>query len=494
MKISPLLDKYFSWQIFPWLKVGKNRSIVSGYHDVLFRNPTRREIKHWRRAGIDFSSFRARMQDGPEYRKIVLPIRNEVRSAYRMFHFREPREQEIADHLNTLRKSFKNDDDLLASIRSGEVRRLLDIRPINLEMDITNQCNLRCVMCPFSQPSVYKRKTKHMPVEVFQKLADSVFHAVNYLSLAYGTESLLHPEFDRFISIASRYGIRRIYINTNGLLLTEKHVERMVESGLKDLSISIDAATSETYSKIRKGGDFNRVIRNIRMVNRIRDKAGAEYPKVGMLFVLMQQNIHELPAFVNLAHDLGAVGVNAMHLIPFKMLDNQEQTAIVDKKKCNEMLAEARGRAQAAGMAFTAPKEFDLNDHPCDEGPTAIDERQETINAPIEDAPSKESESDIRQRFGLNLDANWHDRSPCPFPWHFMAIEPQGNVAPCGWWYGQPVMGNIYEQDLLEIWHNERYTALRKELTTRQPREACRICPAAGLGDPNQGCSFSIRG
>jgi len=147
-----------------------------------------------------------------------------------------------------------------------------------------------------------------MPFEVFLELAEDIFSAVNCLSLSYGTESLLHPEFIRFITLAEKYRINKIMINTNGMLLSEELAGSMVEIGFHGLSISLDAATNETYRRIRKGGDFERVLNNIRKVNRIREKTGSQYPEVTLLFVLMQQNIHELPAFVDLARDLGAVG------------------------------------------------------------------------------------------------------------------------------------------------------------------------------------------
>ncbi|MFH2003064.1 MAG: radical SAM protein [Planctomycetota bacterium] len=453
--------------------------IRQAYQEILARAPNPSELTRWCLKIHDKEILRTCLQDSPEFREIITPLRKEVHSAYEKFCFRKPLENEIVHHISQLRERCTRDEAILSAVSSGRAHSLLDIRPINLELDITNQCNLRCVMCPFSQPSYYKRKIEHMPVEVFQKLAEDFFSAVHCLSLAYGSESLLHPEFIRFITLASSYGIKKIYINTNGMLLTEKLAAKMVEIGFHGISISLDAATSETYNRIRKGGDFDRVLRNIHALNRIRAKAGSPYPRVTLLFVLMKQNIHELPAFVDLARELGAVGVNAMHMIPFKMLDNQDQTAIVDKRQCNEILAEARRRAQAAGINFAAPREFNL------------EEQKEGNN--LNGEHGKDKESEIKQRFSLNVDSDWEKRFHCPFPWHFIAIDMHGNIVPCGWWYGQKVMGNIHEQELMDIWHNEQYQALRKELTTRQLRDCCRMCPAAGMGDPDSDAAFSTR-
>ena len=75
-----------------------------------------------------------------------------------------------------------------------------------------------------------------------------------------------------------------------------------------------------------------------------------------MLFVMMRSNIRELPAFVDLAAEMGAVGVNAMHMIPFALCNVADQTAAADKQLCNEMLAEAQYRAHHHGLSLVAPK------------------------------------------------------------------------------------------------------------------------------------------
>ena len=61
----------------------------------------------------------------------------------------------------------------------------------------------------------------------------------------------------------------------------------------------------------------------------------------------------------------------------------------------------------------------------------------------------------------------------------FVLVSLDGHILPCGWWYRQPPMGNLFEQSFEEIWHGEKYDLLRKELSGQCPkRSVCAHCPA----------------
>ena len=48
---------------------------------------------------------------------------------------------------------------------------------------------------------------------------------------------------------------------TNGLLMNREWSRNLVRMNVSKISISLDGATKETYEKIRKGGDFDKVIK-----------------------------------------------------------------------------------------------------------------------------------------------------------------------------------------------------------------------------------------
>jgi radical SAM protein with 4Fe4S-binding SPASM domain len=347
-----------------------------------------------------------------------------------------------------------------------------EVRPLNLEMDVTNQCNLRCVMCYFADDTVHMRKRSDMTVAQFERVAAQIFPFAHRVSLSVGTEPLLNPHFADFVTITQRYAVPCVYINTNGLLLTGRLVEHMIQCGFSAVSISMDGATPATYERIRAGSRFDRVIGNIRMVNRLKRLHASATPELAMLFVMMRSNIRELPDFIDLAHELEVPHVNAIHLVPYTDLNIAGESLVHDKQLCNRMLDEARERAARHAIVFREPGNF--SDARL---PTTVDR----------------AGSSIARGHELNLSESERESTCCPFPWHFVAIDANGDVRPCGWWHNEPAVGNIWRQTFDEIWSGDGYRRIRSEHLVGELRSVCRTCPAAGLGSVNDERAFAAR-
>ncbi len=421
----------------------------SAYTDVLYRDVDPKGLAGLSRAlqrGASFESLRAGLMASDERRLFVEPAIARIRDHYARGMNREPSGPEIRQQVWRLRST-------------GTLGP--ETRPLNLEMDVTNQCNLRCVMCYFADDNVHRRKRSDMTVAQFERVAEQVFPFAHRVSLSVGTEPLLNPCFADFVTIAQRYRVPCLYINTNGLLLTEKLVEHMIRCGFNAVSISMDGATPATYERIRAGSRFEKVIGNIRMVNRLKRLHASATPELAILFVMMRSNIRELPDFIDLAHDLEVPHVNAMHLVPYTGLNMEGESLVHDKQLCNRMLDEARERAARHAIVFREPGNF-------------ADGR---MPMPVDRAGSS-----IARGHELNLSKSEQETTRCPFPWHFVAIDANGDVRPCGWWHNEPAVGNIWRQTFDEIWNGDGYRRIRSEHLAGELRSVCRSCPAAGLG------------
>src|SRR5215510_16620632 len=77
----------------------------------------------------------------------------------------------------------------------------------------------------------------------------------------------------------------------------------------------MDAATRETYVKIRGVDQFERVIRNIGALVTLQQQRGSNTPRVSLWFTTLKANLDELPAFIRLAVQLGVPEVNAQRLV-----------------------------------------------------------------------------------------------------------------------------------------------------------------------------------
>ena len=404
-----------------------------------------------------------------EYESIVKPVITEIKATYSKFCFRDPTLREIEFHLSHFRSELEEGTRSLQAISAGKIRDYLGIRPLHLEMDIVNQCNLRCIMCHFTLESVYKRKREDISVEDFTKVADEVFPLCKFVSLSFNTEPLLHRKFGDLLSITSKHKIPSVYMTTNGTLLNDNLINDIIIYNVSSLVISIDAATKQTYERIRVGSNFDRLISKIRAINEAKDRLGSITPHISLNFVLMRSNIREFPAFIRLAHDLRAVSVGAVHVVPLQGLNTESESLYLDKRICNQMLSEASKLGQRYNVQISMPSSF----------------RNETDT-------TLASKSNLV--FSLPVDKRENTRSGCLFPWHWLGILPNGDVRPCGWWYdGEPAMGNIRLQSFEEIWNSESYNRLRSEHMSNNLRSTCQVCPAAGLGSVNNRDAFRAR-
>lgn len=458
-----------------------NRNLLTGlYREILLREPDPEGFANYiiplnmgRVTPLQVEEF---MRKSAEFRMLVRPLREEVECVYDRFIFRKPTHAEIVQHINNFRGRFKVFQDLVRAVQTGNLRTHRGIRPLNVEMDITNQCNLRCVMCYFSDERVRKRRREDLSLEGFSRIAQQIFPLSHKVSLSIGTEPLIHPHFSETLAILAKYEIFRTYINTNGLLLTENIITQMIQLKFSHVTISMDAATKHTYERIRVGSKFEKVIGNMRAINRLKEKAGSATPAISLAFVLMRSNIRELPAFIRLAHELKAIWVNAMHMVPYEVLNNSHESLVLEKGLCNRMLDEARSLATKYGIVFVGPDKFPVSQGTA--GRMSQIEPAGVANTQVRPASIKA----LSNRFDLNLREGDEERFCCPFPWYFVGIDPYGNVLPCGWWYTERPMGNIKTQSFEEIWNSEQYRTLRSELMFRKLRKTCQQCPASGMG------------
>lgn len=167
-------------------------------------------------------------------------------------------------------------------------------------------CNLRCIMCPYA---FLKRPKGEMDFTIFAKIVDEVAHENpdSRFWVAIMGEPLLGKNLIPMLSYARDKGLTRINLNTNATFLTAEMTDVLLDSGIEALHISLDAATAETYDKIRKNGSFEDVIRNVERFLLEKRRKGGGTPKVIAQFIVMDENEHELEAFKEHWLGLGAI-------------------------------------------------------------------------------------------------------------------------------------------------------------------------------------------
>ncbi len=154
-------------------------------------------------------------------------------------------------------------------------------------------CNISCLEAVCNQTSkiVQTRSQRLMGWEDFKRIVDSVGDELVRLDFFNYGESFVHPKsVDMMEYIKATYPNVFLYISTNGLLLTDDRMERLVKAGVDEITFSVDGPDHDTYVKYRVKGDFDKVFGIMRRFVEIRDSQGAQLPFLNWRYIIFNWN------------------------------------------------------------------------------------------------------------------------------------------------------------------------------------------------------------
>lgn len=349
------------------------------------------------------------------------------------------------------------------------------IPAVDVTLDVTNKCPLKCIQCRKTYFETLEEQ-QDMDFTLYRKIAEQVFPYARHVSLSSAGEPLMTRNFLDAIEIARSHGVQQVSFISSGLHLNPARAERIVDLGVTHIEFSLDGASEEVYNKIRIGSRFDKVIRNIAHLNEVKKKKRTMYPSLRFNFVLMKSNIHELPAFIDLAHSLEVEEVQTQHMIVF-MPHLKDEALIFDRERSNRYLLEAKERAKRHGIRFFHPPLFDIEEAPAAEPAAPLTDGKIWIT---EDEYSFERKTHPVVNDGMQL---------CTDPWRKFYIDWQGLVFPCCVWKEEP-LGDLRQNTFREIWESQRYRVLREGLTTGSLGKSCENCSAITGGDINKPTSY----
>jgi len=352
-------------------------------------------------------------------------------------------------------------------------------RFLHLEMDIVNRCNLRCVMCFHSFESTRRAKTVHLSPDAFDLVASKVLPHAYHLSLSLGNEPLMSPHFVEILRLAFGYKVPNINFFTNGLLLNDKNIDAIIEYGVTQLCISIDGATPATYNAIRRDGDFDHLISNVKRFIARRDAMQSATPRVRFDFVLMKRNVHELPDLVRLAARLGVQQLAFRHLVSFEGLDMEQECLHHQKALSDHWLGAALKTAAKLGLEVqTKPNYFELRSPPARLKRTLL-----RFFARL-----------FPKVQGAGASTPFVPTPYCPFPFFHISMGPGGHVLACPHSHGEAPYGQVSAQTPIDqIWLNSKFMTLRRRILQHDPPEMCCRCPYLADTYPNVAELFATR-
>lgn len=184
----------------------------------------------------------------------------------------------------------------------GKYKRMTDYpKTIALGYDAT--CNLSCVTCR-QAPYVAQGREREKVSEISRKVKENYLKQCKFLILAGDGEVFLSPAYKE-IYLDKNCDPKYIRLLSNGMLFNKRNWEQFADgkSGKVMLTVSVDAATKNTYERIRKNGNFDILVKNMKYASELRRKGELSYFR--MNFVVQRENYQEMPLFVDWGLELG---------------------------------------------------------------------------------------------------------------------------------------------------------------------------------------------
>lgn len=205
-------------------------------------------------------------------------------------------------------------DHLKEKIEDGFVLLRKDPELRKVYIEVTSRCNLSCITCIRNS---WLDPGQDMDLATFSGIIEQLkdFKSVNEVVFGGYGEPLYHPRILEMIKIVKQSGLKTT-ITTNGVLLDKKMAAALVDLNIDQIMASFDSAQPQQYGDIRIGSSLINVVANVNNLNEEKVRRTRHVPKVGIEFVVMKQNLQEIPAIAILARTLGAAFVIVTNILP----------------------------------------------------------------------------------------------------------------------------------------------------------------------------------
>jgi radical SAM protein with 4Fe4S-binding SPASM domain len=184
--------------------------------------------------------------------------------------------------------------------------------PFMINMELWNECNSNCIFCRNAKGEIYDHNPRGggkpipkgvMPFEMYADIIDQAKSALLMAVLYINGEPLLYKDLPKAVRFASERGIPTM-IATNGILLNEKNMRELLQSGLDFIKIAVSGFTQEVYSIQHRVGDIEKIKSSIEQLVRI-NKEGAHRCVIMLDYIYYKHNAHELAMFQDFCDRLG---------------------------------------------------------------------------------------------------------------------------------------------------------------------------------------------
>jgi MoaA/NifB/PqqE/SkfB family radical SAM enzyme len=314
--------------------------------------------------------------------------------------------------------------------------------PFEIQINPTNKCNLKCIFC---RPEGYDNiKETGLPVERWVAIIkEAVILGVKQWNIL-GGEPFIEPK--KIIPIMEAIKKERVsgIMSTNGTLLNEEHIKKLINIEWDDLIFSLDGAYPETHDYLRgQQGVFEKCTNTIKLFNHHKSLKRKDKPRLQLFFVITNRNYKELPEFIKLAKDLKINKVVFQAMIQTHPPSKELKIERRNQERFKQYARQAQEAAEKENITTNLPDFLDC---------TLIDKANET--------------NDIIQQ---------NDNYPCCYePWYLMQISAEGYINPCCNLESKAV--NIKQEPINKIWYGKFFESFRKKMLYGKLDLRCSRC------------------
>lgn len=196
---------------------------------------------------------------------------------------------------------------------------LLDKRYISVQFDPVNACNLRCKMCYFTDKDYVKKLKGIFPKEDLNLLAKAVFNRAAKLQIGCGTEPTLYKNIDAILELAKKHQVPYVSMTTNANLLEKITLEKWIQLGLNEITVSLHGVTKESYENFMSKGNFDRFKLSLQYITELKKI----YPdfKLRVNYTFNEDNFAELKDFWTVFSD---IQIDYLQIRPIDKIGNTE--------------------------------------------------------------------------------------------------------------------------------------------------------------------------
>ena len=284
-------------------------------------------------------------------------------------------------------------------------------RPLGIDIELTNLCNLQCSWCDTQYYADKSVKQREIPFDKYKIIVPKL-KGINRVMFCGGGESLTYKYAAEAVALTKEY-VPHVQMHSNGVLLKGQRAEKLAQSGLDELRISIDGAEDETFRSIR-GTALTPILENMCNFSKISDTP------ITTISVISKNNWRSLLDVPDVLRQVDNITTICFQPVEVDFLGWEAEDYYISREN--------------------------------------LDELRDTVLEKCE-------------RYGLrtNIDAPEFDPlffkpfEICEYPFFgYITLNYEGFVAPCCRLTNVAHMGDLKEQSFDEIWNGESFRTLRE--------------------------------